>query len=71
MKETIRHGETGFLCDSIVKMQGCIEELKDKSEHSMSVMRENCREWARQFSIQAMVNRYEELAYEAVHTGGW
>lgn len=71
MKETVRHGETGFLCDSIIQMQGYIEELKAKSEHAMSVMRDNCRDWAKEFSVDKMVNRYEELCAEAIETGGW
>jgi hypothetical protein len=32
---------------------------------------ENCIEWARQFSYENMVNRYEELCIEAIDTGGW
>lgn len=71
MKETIRHGETGYLCDSIEGMQQYINELKAKSDHSINVMRENSRQWAGEFSVQKMVDRYEVLCQQAIETGGW
>ncbi len=40
-------------------------------ERVADTWRRNCREWASQFSVDAMVRRYEELCYEAVETGGW
>jgi glycosyltransferase involved in cell wall biosynthesis len=66
MRETIKHGETGFL----VKSQEEVEELI-KTDAVASIKPEACREWASQFSVKAMVDRYEELIYEALDTGGW
>lgn len=66
MRETIKHGETGFLVNS----QQELEELI-KNRATDSINRERCREWAMQFSIDRMASRYEELCKEAVETGGW
>lgn len=65
-KETIKHGETGFL----VNTQDEMEELI-KSDAVSSIKPERCMEWAMQFSYENMVNRYEELCFEAIDTGGW
>ena len=65
-QETIKHGETGFLVDTQEEM----EELV-KSDAVSTIKPERCMEWARQFSYDNMVNRYEELCYEAIDTGGW
>lgn len=65
LKETVLHGETGWLVSSQ-------EELTEAVKHGVSdAMRKHCREWASQFSVQAMGKRYEELCVEAVTTGGW
>lgn len=61
MGETVRHGETGFLAYSKEE----IEELI-RSDAVSSIKPENCREWALQFTAERMINRYEELAKEAV-----
>jgi hypothetical protein len=42
-----------------------------RSDAVNDIKSENCIEWARQFSYENMVNRYEELCYEAIDTGGW
>lgn len=65
-RETIKHGETGFL----VKSQNDMVELV-KSGAVETINRERCREWALQFSVEAMVSRYENLCQKAVDTGGW
>lgn len=66
MRETIKHGETGF----VVKEQEEVEKLiKDDATKDMKP--EALREWAAQFSIQNMIDRYEELCKEAIETGGW
>jgi glycosyltransferase involved in cell wall biosynthesis len=65
MRETIKHGETGFL----VKTPGEVDELI-KSDAVKKLKPERCREWASQFSIENMVKRYEELCKEAIE-GGW
>lgn len=66
MRETIKHGETGF----IVKSQEEMEELV-KNDAVASIKSKDCIEWAKQFSYQKMIDRYEEISYEAVDTGGW
>jgi glycosyltransferase involved in cell wall biosynthesis len=66
MRETIEHGKTGFL----VKSE---KELVDllKTDAVARIDRGYCREWAKRFSVENMVDRVEELCYEAVETGGW
>jgi glycosyltransferase involved in cell wall biosynthesis len=66
MRETVRHGETGFL----VRSQGEMETLVRENAVA-SIKPERCREWANQFSYAAMIDRYEELCLEAVASGGW
>jgi glycosyltransferase involved in cell wall biosynthesis len=65
MRETIKHGETGFL----VKTPEEVVELV-KSDAVKKLKPERCREWASQFSIENMVKRYEDLCKEAIE-GGW
>jgi glycosyltransferase involved in cell wall biosynthesis len=66
MRETVKHGETGFLVRTQDEMENLI-----KSDAVNDIKSENCIAWARQFSYENMVNRYEELCYEAIDTGGW
>jgi glycosyltransferase involved in cell wall biosynthesis len=66
MRETVKHGETGF----VVKTQEEVEDLI-KTDAVKSIKPERCREWASQFSTKNMVLRYEELCREALETGGW
>jgi glycosyltransferase involved in cell wall biosynthesis len=66
MRETVKHGETGF----IVKTQEEVEELI-KTDAVASINSNKCREWASQFSVKAMIDTYETLIGEAVDTGGW
>lgn len=66
MRETVKHGETGFL----VKSEAEIEELI-KSDAVSGLNRNNCREWASQFSYNRMIAQYENLCKEAIETGGW
>mgnify|MGYP001572948440 CR=1 FL=1 len=66
MKETVKHGESGFLVKSVEEaVQLLVVGAVDKID------RKRCREWASQFSLQRMVNRVEELCKEAVDGGGW
>ena len=65
MRETIKHGETGFL----VKTPEEVIELV-KTDAVAKLKPKRCREWASQFSIENMVKRYEELCKEAIE-GGW
>lgn len=66
MRETIKHGETGFIVNSLEEME---ELILTGAVESISPNR--CREWASQFSYSAMINRYEVLCEEAIQTGGW
>lgn len=66
MRETVSHGKTGFL----VKTQDEVESLV-KSNAVASIKPEDCVEWAKQFSMDRMVETYEQLIIEALETGGW
>lgn len=65
MRETINNGTTGFL----VNNQQEIEELI-KTDAISELKSNNCVEWAHQFSYENMINRVEELCFEALE-GGW
>jgi glycosyltransferase involved in cell wall biosynthesis len=66
MRETIKHGETGFVVNSLDEMEKLI-----LSDAVSSIKPGRCREWVSQFSVENMVKRYEELCKEALSTGGW
>lgn len=66
MRETIKHGETGFLVKSQEEMESLIE-----SNAVADIRSSRCREWASQFSYNDMIARYEELCQKAIETGGW
>jgi glycosyltransferase involved in cell wall biosynthesis len=66
MRETVKHGETGFL----VKSQEEVETLI-LSGAIRAIKPTTCREWVSQFSVEKMVDTYEALAIEAIDTGGW
>jgi glycosyltransferase involved in cell wall biosynthesis len=66
MRETVKHGETGFVVKTVKEM---IEHIKHDSIKKL--YRTCCREWAKQFSVDRMINRVEELCKEAITTGGW
>lgn len=67
LKETVAHGVTGMLVNSVQQM---IEEINFyKQQPPNDSMRKACRDHAMQFSIENMVNRYEELIKEAVEVG--
>lgn len=66
MPETIKHGETGWLVKSMEELAEAVRNCEVPPK-----MRERCREWASEFSIDRMVSRYEELCIEAVEGGGW
>lgn len=66
MRETIKHGESGFL----VKSEQEVEKLiRSKAVEQLDPVK--IRAWAMQFSVENMVNRYEALISEAKLTGGW
>jgi len=68
MRETIAHGETGWLVQSEKELVERIQQVKQEGVSSR--MRKACREQASKFSVQNMVDRYEELCQEAIE-GGW
>lgn len=66
MRETVKVGETGFLVKTQQEMLSLVKE-----DATADLKASRCREWASQFSYQNMVNRYEEVCFEAIETGGW
>lgn len=66
MRETVKHGETGFLVRTQDEMESLI-----RSDAVTQIKSDRCIEWASQFSWENMVNKYEKLCQEAVDTGGW
>ena len=66
MRETVKHGETGYLVKTQEEMESYI-----KADAVAKIRQDHCIEWARQFSFENMVNRYESLCQEAIETGGW
>lgn len=64
MRETVKHGVTGFLVNSLDEMAHWINTVRDGQIGE--AMRKHCHEWALRFSIDAMVKRYEELCEEAL-----
>jgi glycosyltransferase involved in cell wall biosynthesis len=70
MKETIKNGWVGFLCSSMDDLVINIG-LLDQDDGIVEKMGPYCIEQAAKFSVENMVNRYEQLAQEAVQTGGW
>lgn len=66
MRETVEHGKTGFLVNSL-------DEAKDivRSNALSDIDPTACRKQAEKFSIANMAARYEQLAIKAVNEGGW
>lgn len=68
MRETVINGETGWLVRSVDEFTEIVRRVIDPVPVKM---RERCREWASQFSVQNMIQAYHLLCEEAVDTGGW
>lgn len=68
MRETVKHGATGLLVESVDELVSAIKT--SWMQKIIQQDRDGCREWAMQFSLAAMVSRYEELCFEA-KDGGW
>jgi glycosyltransferase involved in cell wall biosynthesis len=66
LSEIVNEGVTGYLVSSVDE---AIEIIR--SGKIDSIDRKVCRDWASTFSVERMVNRYEELCIEAADTGGW
>jgi glycosyltransferase involved in cell wall biosynthesis len=65
-RETIVHGETGFVVKTVEEMEELI-----RSDAVREIRSDACRANAERFSVEKMVARYEELCTEAIDTGGW
>lgn len=63
MRETVKHGETGWLVRS---MDEFVAKVKEFSGPIPDEVRKNCREWASGFSVERMIKRYQELIFEAI-----
>jgi glycosyltransferase involved in cell wall biosynthesis len=66
MRETVRHGLTGFLVKSPEEVETLIREDAVARINSSA-----CIEWAKTFSIERMAETYERHIREALETGGW
>lgn len=69
MRETVKHGDTGYLVKNEQDLYDAM--IAFAIAPPIKSIRDHCREWASQFSVQRMVDRYEQLCQEAVDTGGW
>jgi glycosyltransferase involved in cell wall biosynthesis len=69
VKETVVNHTTGILVDSIDELVGAVQTewiRRVSPSHRL-----DCREHAKRFSLEKMVDGYEKLIHEAVTTGGW
>jgi glycosyltransferase involved in cell wall biosynthesis len=66
MKETVKHGQSGFLVSTLDEI---VSLLKIGATDKLD--RERCRQWAHEFGVHRMTERYLELFDEALTTGGW
>jgi glycosyltransferase involved in cell wall biosynthesis len=74
MRETVKDGVTGRLVRTLDELVNTIKYAAFKEPvygHAADTWRKDCREWAAQFSIGNMIDRYEALCKEAIETGGW
>lgn len=56
------------VCKLVESFDELVEAVRELGELHRAD-RDRCREWASQFSVHNMVNRYEELCQEAIETG--
>ncbi len=70
MRETVKEGRSGYLVDSMNSLIWVIKAVA-MDPFYMGGDRKTCMDWAKQFSVEKMVSRYEELAIEALDGGGW
>jgi glycosyltransferase involved in cell wall biosynthesis len=66
MRETIVHGESGFLVKTVDEMEKLI-----KDDAVAGIKPEACRASAERFSVKQMVDSYEKHCIEAIESGGW
>ena len=65
VKETVAHGHTGYL---VKTEEEAVDVLRSGALDRLD--RRDCQERARLFSVRNMVDRYEQLCFEALD-GGW
>lgn len=76
MRETISHGDSGWLVKSFDELVNMIKSVTsqhlkpDEMDHFNDTVRKSSRAWAKRFSVEAMCDRYEQLCEEALN-GGW
>ena len=70
MRETVGK-DVGWLVRSFDELVSAVQSLAHPLSSTGQKQREATREWASQFSIQNMVDRYESLCHEAIQGGGW
>lgn len=79
MRETLRFRQSttvpgGTVCGELVRSEeelvGAVVKM-DKYHKELTSLKELCRFQAENFSIQNMVDRYEELCHKATTTKGW
>jgi len=66
MRETVIHGMSGFVVKTMVDMEEFI-----RTDAVASLKPEDCRASAERYSLGQMIDAYEQLAIEAIDTGGW
>lgn len=64
MRETIKHGETGFVVKTVAEVEDLI-----KRDAVRGIAASACRENAKRFSVKHMIDRYEALCTEAIEVG--
>jgi glycosyltransferase involved in cell wall biosynthesis len=66
MRETVKHGVTGFVVKDEAEM---IDLIKNNAVKSIKAT--DCIAWASQWSVGNMVLGYEKLCIDAINNGGW
>jgi glycosyltransferase involved in cell wall biosynthesis len=69
LRETVKNGETGVLVNDEEEFKRVVSNWSQISIDDG--FRYRCREWASQFNVQKMIDRYQELCQIAVDEGGW
>ena len=64
LRETVKHGETGFVAKTIAEMTELV-----RSNAVASIRSDACHANAERFSLEAMIKRYEALCTEAIEVG--
>lgn len=69
MRETVKHGETGWLVNSESEL---VDAINNAKEGISDDMRKRCREWVcDSFTIEHMVSGYERLCHDVAGGVAW